>query len=54
VTGHRCVLLITKDDRNNDRDEGSESDLYDHGDRGNHGSGCRCSVIQAQRGDGGS
>jgi hypothetical protein len=54
VTGHRCVLLITKDDRDNDCDEGSASDLYDHGDRGNHGSGRRCSVIQVPRGDGGS
>jgi hypothetical protein len=53
VTGHRCVLLITKDVRDNDRDEGSASDLYDHGDHGNHGSGCRCSVIQAPR-DGGN
>jgi len=56
VTGHRCVLLITKDVRGNGRDEGSASDHGDHGDRGdrgNHGSGCRCSVIQAPR-DGGS
>jgi len=53
MTGHRCVLLITKDVRDNDRDEGSASDLYDHGDRGNHGNGCRCNVIQAPR-DGGS
>ena len=47
------MLLITKDDRGSDRDEGSIYDLYDHGDRGNHGSDCRCSVIQAPR-DGGS
>jgi hypothetical protein len=60
VTRHRCVL-ITKDVRDNDCDEGSANDLYDHGDHddhgdhgdhGNHGSGCRCSVIQAPR-DGG-
>jgi len=53
MTGHRCVLLITKDVRGNDRDEGSTSDLYDHGDRGNHDNGCRRSVIQAPR-DGGN
>jgi hypothetical protein len=52
MTGHRCVLLITKDVRDNDRDEGSTSDLYDHGDRGNHGSGRRCSAIRAPRDDG--
>lgn len=53
VTGHRCVLLITKDVRDNDRDEGGTSDLCDHGDRGSHGSGCRCSVLRAPR-DGGN
>ena len=48
------MLLITKDVHgNNDHDEGSTSDLYDHGDRGNHGNGCRRSVIQAPR-DGGN
>lgn len=51
MTRHRFVL-ITKDVRDNDRDEGSTNDLYDHGDHGDHGSGCRCSVIQAPR-DGG-
>lgn len=53
VTGHRCALLITKDVRDNDRDEDGTSDLYDHGDHGNRGSGCRCSVLQAPR-DGGN
>lgn len=47
------MLLITKDVRDNDRDEDGTSDLYDHGGHGNHGSGCRCSVLQAPR-DGGS
>jgi hypothetical protein len=46
-------LLITKDARGNDSDQGNTSDLSDHGDRDNDDSDCRCSVIGVPR-DGGT
>jgi hypothetical protein len=45
-------LLITKDARGSDSDQGSTGDLSDHGDRDDD-SDCRCSVIQVSR-DGGT
>lgn len=47
------ALLITSDVRGSDSDQGSTSDVSDHGDRDNHGSDCRRSVTREPR-DGGS
>lgn len=46
-------MLITKDARGNDSDQGSASDQSDHGDRDNDGNDCRRSVVRAPR-DGGT
>jgi len=53
VSRRRCILMITKDARGSDSDQGNESDLSDHDDHDNHDSDCRYSVIQVSR-DGGS
>jgi hypothetical protein len=46
-------LLITKDARGNDNDQGNASDQSDHGDRDNDDNDCRRSVVRAPR-DGGT